>query len=41
MKEGVPGWRGPELNQWANYILNGGLVYPVDFLDWYSTDELP
>lgn len=26
------GWRGPELYEWANYLEQGGLIYPLSFL---------
>jgi len=25
-------WRGPELYEWALYLVRGGEVYPLDFL---------
>lgn len=27
-----PGWRGPELLRWSEYIENGGAIMPLTFL---------
>ena len=32
MKGQKPGWRGPELYNWAKYIEDGGTIYPLDSL---------
>jgi len=29
---GKPGWRGPELLEWAEYIENGGMIMPMSVL---------
>jgi len=33
MKTQEPGWRGPELYNWAKYIEDGGPIYPLSILD--------
>jgi hypothetical protein len=33
MKNEKPGWRGPELYDWATYIETGGVIYPMSMLD--------
>ena len=32
LKDGEPGWRGPELYQWAKYLEEGGAIYPLSML---------
>ena len=31
LKGGMPGWRGPELYEWADYLDKGGIIYPMSF----------
>ena len=33
MKSQKPGWRGPELYEWAKYIEDGGTIYPLHSFD--------
>lgn len=33
LKNGDPGWRGPELYEWANYGEKGGQIYPLSWLN--------
>ncbi len=30
--DGSPGWRGPELYQWAKYLDAGGAIYPLSMM---------
>ncbi len=32
LEDGVPGWRGPELYDWAKYLDEGGVIYPLSML---------
>lgn len=29
LKESSPGWRGPELYEWAKYLEDGGVIFPL------------
>ena len=33
LKDQLPGWRGPELYDWASYIESGGSIFPLSILD--------
>lgn len=32
LEDGTPGWRGPELYDWAKYLEDGGKVFPLGLL---------
>jgi len=32
LQKGSPGWRGPELYEWASYLEEGGAIYPLSIL---------
>jgi len=38
LRQGKPGWRGPELYLWATYLEKGGAIYPLSCLARGNTD---
>jgi 8-oxo-dGTP pyrophosphatase MutT (NUDIX family) len=38
LAQGEPGWRGPELYEWPKYIEDGGVIFPLEVLDYEGSN---
>lgn len=38
LQKETPGWRGPELHDWAEYLDKGGIIYPLSMFVYEGSD---
>ena len=38
LQKETPGWRGPELHDWAEYLDKGGIIYPLELFVFEGSD---